>query len=71
MPDVASFLTAMAPFIAIGFAAQMIDGALGMAFGVITLTASERPRLSGSRSISATAPGSIFLKLRGQGKRSW
>lgn len=26
------------PFIAIGFAAQMIDGALGMAFGVITQT---------------------------------
>ena len=26
------------PFILIGFAAQMIDGALGMAFGVITNT---------------------------------
>lgn len=26
------------PFIAVGFAAQMIDGALGMAFGVITQT---------------------------------
>ncbi|MDZ4273953.1 MAG: sulfite exporter TauE/SafE family protein [Erythrobacter sp.] len=38
MSDVASFLTAVAPFIAIGIAAQMIDGALGMAFGVITQT---------------------------------
>lgn len=28
----------IAPFILIGFAAQMIDGALGMAFGVITQT---------------------------------
>ena len=26
------------PFIAVGFAAQMIDGALGMAFGVISTT---------------------------------
>lgn len=32
--DVASIL----PFIAIGFAAQIVDGALGMAFGVITNT---------------------------------
>lgn len=31
-------LWAIAPFIAIGFAAQMVDGALGMAFGVITNT---------------------------------
>ena len=31
-------LMAMLPFIAIGFAAQMIDGALGMAFGVIANT---------------------------------
>ncbi|MDB5696679.1 MAG: sulfite exporter TauE/SafE family protein [Sphingomonas bacterium] len=29
---------ALAPFIAIGFAAQMVDGALGMAFGVIAST---------------------------------
>ncbi len=29
---------AVAPFIAIGFAAQIIDGALGMAFGVISST---------------------------------
>ncbi|RYD92114.1 MAG: sulfite exporter TauE/SafE family protein [Sphingomonadales bacterium] len=29
---------AVAPFIAIGFAAQLVDGALGMAFGVITNT---------------------------------
>jgi uncharacterized protein len=28
----------VAPFIAIGFAAQMVDGALGMAFGVISQT---------------------------------
>lgn len=28
----------IAPFIAIGFAAQMVDGALGMAFGVISQT---------------------------------
>lgn len=38
MPDITQFLIALAPFIAIGFAAQMIDGALGMAFGVITQT---------------------------------
>jgi len=31
-------LDALLPFIAIGFAAQMIDGALGMAFGVISNT---------------------------------
>ena len=31
-------LAALAPFIAIGFAAQLIDGALGMAFGVISST---------------------------------
>lgn len=29
---------AVAPFIAIGFAAQLVDGALGMAFGVISST---------------------------------
>lgn len=29
---------ALAPFIAIGFAAQMVDGALGMAYGVISNT---------------------------------
>lgn len=38
MTDLASLLADIAPFIAIGFAAQMIDGALGMAFGVITQT---------------------------------
>ncbi len=32
-------LTTLLPFIAIGFAAQAVDGALGMAFGVITNTA--------------------------------
>lgn len=31
-------LAAIAPFIAIGFAAQLVDGALGMAFGVISNT---------------------------------
>ena len=39
MPDISSFdLAALLPFIAVGFAAQAIDGALGMAFGVITNT---------------------------------
>jgi uncharacterized membrane protein YfcA len=38
MPDFASLLVDILPFIAIGMAAQMIDGALGMAFGVITQT---------------------------------
>lgn len=32
--DLAAFL----PFVAVGFAAQLVDGALGMAFGVITNT---------------------------------
>lgn len=37
--DFGSFeLAGLLPFIAIGFAAQLIDGALGMAFGVITNT---------------------------------
>ncbi len=31
-------LAEIVPFIAIGFAAQMVDGALGMAFGVISQT---------------------------------
>ena len=31
-------LSAILPFIAIGFAAQLVDGALGMAFGVISST---------------------------------
>jgi hypothetical protein len=31
-------LAALVPFIAVGFAAQLVDGALGMAFGVITNT---------------------------------
>ncbi len=38
MPDIIQLLIDIAPFIAIGFAAQMIDGALGMAFGVTTQT---------------------------------
>ena len=37
--DFGSFdLAALLPFIAIGFAAQLVDGALGMAFGVISNT---------------------------------
>ena len=31
-------LAALLPFIAVGFAAQLVDGALGMAFGVISNT---------------------------------
>ncbi|HEX4846940.1 MAG TPA: sulfite exporter TauE/SafE family protein [Novosphingobium sp.] len=37
--DLAGFdLVALLPFIAVGFAAQLVDGALGMAFGVISNT---------------------------------
>jgi uncharacterized protein len=37
--DFGSFdLAALLPFIAVGFAAQLVDGALGMAFGVISNT---------------------------------
>ncbi len=37
--DLSSFdLAALLPFIAVGFAAQLVDGALGMAFGVISNT---------------------------------
>lgn len=38
MLDALPSLAEIAPFIAIGFAAQIVDGALGMAFGVITQT---------------------------------
>ncbi|MCC2602970.1 sulfite exporter TauE/SafE family protein [Sphingopyxis yananensis] len=39
MIDLAAFdFTALLPFILIGFAAQLVDGALGMAFGVICNT---------------------------------
>lgn len=38
LADLPAHLAAIAPFIAIGFGAQIIDGALGMAFGVITQT---------------------------------
>lgn len=38
MPDIVPLLIDIAPFIAIGMAAQMIDGAMGMAFGVVTQT---------------------------------
>jgi uncharacterized membrane protein YfcA len=33
-----NFLEVLVPFIAVGFVAQLIDGALGMAFGVISTT---------------------------------
>ena len=39
MPDLTSIdFSLLFSFIAVGFAAQMIDGALGMAFGVISNT---------------------------------
>ena len=39
MPDLLHIdLSALLPFILVGFAAQLVDGALGMAFGVITNT---------------------------------
>ncbi|WP_285713742.1 sulfite exporter TauE/SafE family protein [Erythrobacter oryzae] len=38
MPDITQLVLDILPFIAIGFTAQMIDGALGMAFGVTTQT---------------------------------
>lgn len=40
MPDFASahFVEVLLPFIAVGFLAQLVDGALGMAFGVISTT---------------------------------
>lgn len=39
MPDFAAFtLGELLPFIFVGFAAQLVDGALGMAFGVISTT---------------------------------
>ena len=38
MPDFSFGLADLLPFIAIGFAAQLVDGALGMAFGVISST---------------------------------
>ena len=39
MIDVSAIdLSALLPFILVGFAAQLVDGALGMAFGVITST---------------------------------
>jgi len=39
MPDLSTVgLMDLLPFIAVGFAAQLIDGALGMAFGVISTT---------------------------------
>lgn len=39
MPDLSTFdLGAILPFVAVGFGAQVVDGALGMAFGVISNT---------------------------------
>jgi uncharacterized membrane protein YfcA len=39
LPDPSAFTLAhVAPFILVGFAAQLVDGALGMAFGVISTT---------------------------------
>jgi uncharacterized membrane protein YfcA len=39
MPDLTAFsLADLLPYIAVGFTAQLIDGALGMAFGVISTT---------------------------------
>ena len=39
MHEIAAFdLSAILPFILIGFAAQLVDGALGMGFGVVTNT---------------------------------
>ncbi|MEK6541732.1 MAG: sulfite exporter TauE/SafE family protein [Pseudomonadota bacterium] len=39
MMDLTTFdISAIIPFILVGFAAQLVDGALGMAFGVITST---------------------------------
>jgi len=39
VPDFSSFdPAALAPYIAVGFAAQIVDGALGMAYGVISST---------------------------------
>jgi hypothetical protein len=38
MPELGLTLAELWPFILIGFAAQMVDGALGMAFGVISST---------------------------------
>lgn len=39
MPDLAGFdIYSLLPFVLIGFAAQLVDGALGMAFGVISNT---------------------------------
>ena len=38
MPDLTQLLFDLLPFLAIGFTAQMIDGALGMAVGVTTQT---------------------------------
>lgn len=38
MPSIPDLALAVLPFIGIGFAAQIVDGALGMAFGVISQT---------------------------------
>ncbi|TNE41852.1 MAG: sulfite exporter TauE/SafE family protein [Sphingomonadales bacterium] len=38
MDQIGEYLPALLPFILVGFAAQLIDGALGMAYGVISST---------------------------------
>ena len=39
MPDLSALdLVQIIPFVFVGFAAQLVDGALGMAFGVISNT---------------------------------
>lgn len=39
MPDLAEFtFSQLLPFVLVGFAAQLVDGALGMAFGVLSTT---------------------------------
>ena len=45
--DFSSFdLAYLLPFIGVGFAAQLVDGALGMAFGVISNTLLVKPDMS-------------------------
>ena len=68
MPDISSLLIDIAPFIAIGMAAQMIDGALGMAFGVITQTllvsALGVPAATASAMVSKWAMSSLLVDER-------
>lgn len=65
------------PFVAIGFAAQIVDGALGMGFGVITNTAlilmGVPPVLAGStvRSVESFASGASGLSHAIRGNVDW